>query len=65
MVLQWRKLMARRTDSKTLAPGVRLGWVLAPALVARQLVMAKQGTDLHTNSFCLHTLRQGGGQRWS
>jgi 2-aminoadipate transaminase len=40
------------TFSKTLAPGMRLGWVFAPPGVARQLVLAKQGTDLHTNTFC-------------
>ncbi len=40
------------TFSKTLAPGLRLGWIIAPTEVARQLVMAKQGADLHTASFC-------------
>ncbi len=39
------------TFSKLIAPGLRLGWVVAPAEVARQLVLAKQGADLHTNSF--------------
>jgi len=36
--------------SKTLAPGLRVAWAVAPADVARQLVMAKQGADLMTNS---------------
>ncbi len=40
------------TFSKTLAPGLRLGWIVAPQEVSRQLVMAKQGADLHTNTFC-------------
>jgi 2-aminoadipate transaminase len=33
------------TTSKTLFPGVRLGWALAPSLVSAQLVAAKQNTD--------------------
>ena len=37
--------------SKTLAPGIRLGWVVAPADVIRKLVQLKQGADLHTSSF--------------
>jgi 2-aminoadipate transaminase len=39
------------TFSKTLAPGFRLGWVVAPREVIQRLVMAKQGTDLHTSTF--------------
>ncbi|MSP12496.1 MAG: PLP-dependent aminotransferase family protein [Chloroflexi bacterium] len=38
------------TFSKTLAPGLRVAWVVAPAEVARKLVLAKQGADLHTAS---------------
>ena len=38
------------TFSKTLAPGLRLGWVVAPKDVITRLVQAKQGTDLHTSS---------------
>ena len=33
------------TTSKTLFPGVRLGWAAAPAEVSAQLVAAKQNTD--------------------
>jgi 2-aminoadipate transaminase len=39
------------TFSKTLAPGLRLAWVIAPPEVIRKLVQAKQGADLHTASF--------------
>lgn len=39
------------TFSKTLAPGLRLGWVVAPAEIIRRLALLKQGTDLHTSTF--------------
>ncbi|MFQ6117767.1 MAG: PLP-dependent aminotransferase family protein, partial [Candidatus Bipolaricaulia bacterium] len=39
------------TFSKTLAPGLRLGWVIAPVEVIERLVQAKQGADLHTSTF--------------
>ena len=39
------------TFSKTLAPGLRLGWVVAPKDVVFRLVQMKQGTDLHTSTF--------------
>ncbi|MDH4209518.1 MAG: PLP-dependent aminotransferase family protein [Anaerolineae bacterium] len=38
------------TFSKTVAPGLRLGWVVAPVEVVQKLVQAKQGADLHTSS---------------
>ena len=39
------------TFSKTLAPGLRLGWIIAPVEVIKKLVQAKQGSDLHTSTF--------------
>lgn len=37
------------TFSKTLSPGVRLGWVAAPQQVITRLMQAKQGADLSTS----------------
>jgi 2-aminoadipate transaminase len=39
------------TFSKTLAPGLRLGWIVAPADVIGKLTQLKQGADLHTSTF--------------
>jgi 2-aminoadipate transaminase len=39
------------TTSKTLFPGVRLGWAVAPADVAARLVSAKQTTDQCAGAF--------------
>ena len=39
------------TFSKTLAPGLRLGWIVAPTEVIGKLTQLKQGADLHTSTF--------------
>lgn len=39
------------TFSKILSPGLRLGWIIAPADIISRLVLLKQGTDLHTSTF--------------
>jgi 2-aminoadipate transaminase len=39
------------TFSKTLAPGIRLAWIVAPKPIIAKLVQAKQGADLHTGTF--------------
>lgn len=39
------------TFSKTLSPGIRLGWIVASERVIAPLVQAKQGADLQTGTF--------------
>jgi 2-aminoadipate transaminase len=41
------------TFSKTLAPGLRLGWTLAPKAALHMFTLAKQGTDLHTSTLSM------------
>lgn len=36
--------------SKVLFPGLRVGWMAAPRPVLRQLALARQGLDLHSNT---------------
>lgn len=38
------------TVSKTVTPGLRVGWVVAPEPVLRQLTVAKQAADLHASN---------------
>jgi len=46
------------TFSKTVVPAFRLGWVVVPPALMEKLVIAKQATDLHTNSFSQRVMQQ-------
>ncbi len=51
VVLHKENVLYLSTFSKILAPGIRLGWAVAPKKVIKKLVQAKQATDLHTSTF--------------
>jgi len=38
------------TFSKTMAPGLRLGWIVAAEVLMKRIIQAKQGCDLHTGT---------------
>ena len=46
------------TFSKTVIPGLRIGWVVAPKPVIRKLVLLKQANDLHTSSLTQMALKE-------
>jgi len=43
------KTMITGSFSKILAPGMRLGWIVAPPEIMEQIIIAKQASDLHSN----------------
>jgi 2-aminoadipate transaminase len=42
------------TFSKTLMPGLRIGWVIGPRQIIERMGRAKQAMDLHTSTFNQH-----------
>ncbi len=56
-------VIALGTFSKTLAPGLRTGWIAPPAALRSAFLKMKQASDLHTSSFIqaliLEFLRSG------
>ncbi len=52
--------------SKTLAPGLRIGWIVAASPVIRKLVLLKQAADLHSstiNQMVIHKVAEAGFDR--
>jgi len=44
--------------SKTVVPGFRVGWLVAPEHILNKLLIAKQASDLHTCHFTQHIIHQ-------
>jgi 2-aminoadipate transaminase len=44
--------------SKIAAPGMRLGWLIAPQEIMARVIIAKQGADFHTSQFAQCVLHQ-------
>ena len=44
--------------SKIIAPGLRMGWLVAPPYVIEKLIIFKQATDLHSNFFSQRVIYQ-------
>lgn len=42
--------------SKSVSPGIRLGWICAPREFVAPLLLLKQASDLHSNNFMQHVL---------
>ena len=53
------RTIALRRCPRSSSPGLRIGWLRAPAALRRALVVAKQAADLHTS-----TIDQAAAARW-
>lgn len=49
-------VVSLQTFSKTCAPGLRIAWMNAPDEIIAVFEKVKQGTDLHTNTFCQYIM---------
>lgn len=52
-IKQWdraNRVLYASTFSKTIAPGLRIGWVVSPPELFDRLLILKQASDLHTSS---------------
>ena len=61
VLLNGRRLLPRQTIllgsfSKIVAPGFRVGWIVASGEIREKLLVAKQAADLHTSGFVQHIL---------
>ena len=42
--------------SKIIAPGLRIGWIVAPTSIMQRLIIAKQAADLHSSRLSQHLI---------
>ena len=52
------RVLRLRSVSKTLVPGVRVGWMSGPQFVVDAVVIAKQSVDLHTSTVSQAIVRE-------